>query len=179
MRAYRIVPGFILVAAACGGGPSLPPVWPWIEVGSEARLYSDNASGLQDSVRIVIRDAAQLRDVWGRATSRQMSPPPLPAIDFEDEMVLAVGAGRMTVEDRIRVDSVVVREEVTTTGERDVFSVIVRVIQGCGQFDTEAFPVEIVRVQRFEGPVRFVERRSRVEGCGGVPVYSRGASDSR
>jgi len=160
-----------LVLAGCGrGGPGAPePPPPWIAVGSEARLYSDNASGIQDSVRIVVRDAATMRDYWQRATSQQMSPPPPPVVDFNDEMVLVVGAGRMTPEDRIRVDSVVVRNEVTTTGERDVFTALVRVLEGCGRFQTDAYPVEIVRVRRFDGPVRFIERRERAQDCRSAP----------
>src|SRR5690606_16170584 len=127
--------------------------------------YSDNASGIQDSVRLVVRDAAMFADYWQRATAQQLTPPPPPAIDFGAQMVLVVAAGRMTPEDRIRVDSVVVREEVTTTGQRDVLSALVRVIEGCGRFQADPYPVEIVRVARFDGPARFVERRQRPQDC--------------
>jgi hypothetical protein len=171
-RVRRLVAGtFVTLAAlslaACGrGGPGSPePPAPWVAVGDEARLYSDNLSGIKDSTRIAIRDAAMFRDYWQRATSEQMSPPSPPNIDFSRDMVLVVAAGLRTPDDRIRVDSVVVRREVTTTGERDVFNAIVRVIQGCSQFNADAYPVEIVRVRRFDGPVQFVERQQRAAEC--------------
>jgi hypothetical protein len=84
-------------------------------------------------------------------------------------MVVVVGAGRLTPEDQIRVDSVGIRTVTDAAGdEEDILAVIVRTIEGCGRFAVDAFPVEIVTVPRFGGDVRFVERTSRDPNCGAV-----------
>ncbi|HUG40046.1 MAG TPA: hypothetical protein VMM12_06165 [Longimicrobiales bacterium] len=170
LRAYAAAAGAVWVVsvgfAGCARGPALPePLGP---VPETARLYYDDGGGLADSARLVIRGEAMWQDVWQRATAQRPAPPPLPVIDFDRDMILVVAAGRMTPEDQIRVDSVGVRRERTADGEdRDALTVIVRTTQGCGRFASEAYPVEIVRVRRFDGPVSFVERRERAE-CGGV-----------
>lgn len=155
-------------AAACGGRaatPSAPVAQP---VPATAQLYYDNSGGIRDSVRQVIRDQAAFEAAWRAVTSRQASPPPLPAVDFGREMLLLVGAGRRTPEDEIRVDSVAVMRERDARGKNaEVLSAIVRTTEGCGRFRTDAYPVAIVRVRRFDGTVRFVERHARAEGCAG------------
>lgn len=132
------------------------------------RIYYDNGGGIQDSVRMVIRDEQALRSVWRQATSQQSSPPPVPTIDFSREMVLVVAAGRMTPEDQIHVDSVAVRQVPDAQGHMQKgLRVVVDVIRGCNQFKTAAYPLEIVRVRRYNGPVQFVEKRTRAQGCSG------------
>jgi hypothetical protein len=137
-------------------------------VSGQSRLYADNTGGFTDSLRLVVRDEEGWDDAWQRATSGQSSPPPRPAVDFQENMVVVVAAGRMTPEDRIRVDSVGVRSVRTEAGTlEDAFEIVVRTEQGCGRLRVDAFPFEIIRTRRFEGPVRFIKRRSTAEGCGG------------
>lgn len=159
----------LTVAAACGGSSEPPgPVGPapLAPLGAADRLYSDNGEGITDSVRIVIRDPGALQDVWTRATRHQTSPVPPPSVDFEEHMVVVVGAGRMTPQDRIRVDSVGVRTATDAQGDSErVLFVRVRTIQGCQQLNLDAYPVEIVRVPRFDGPVRFTGGRERDPNC--------------
>lgn len=176
-RLNVFVPVLASVLSACGGGgggaaglPSVamgpPPAAP---IEPAALLYYDNGGGIQDSLRMTIRDAAQFQDVWRRATSTQPSPPPLPEIDFNRSMVLVVSTGRMTPEDMVRVDSVGVYQEARETGgTQRVMQAIIRTIRGCGGFNSDAYPVAIVRVERFDGPIRFTERRERAEGCSGA-----------
>lgn len=182
--------GVLLTAAAgCGGGSPPPPgpvgPAPLAPVSPADRLYDDNGEGITDSVRIVVRDASDLRDVWARATSRQPSPPPPPNVDFNEHMVVVVGAGRMTPEDQIRVDSVGVREVTNAVGRTErALLVLVRTIEGCQQFNVAAYPVQIVRVPYFDGPVRFVERREKDPSCGtgeewGAVTAARNASPAR
>lgn len=172
---------FSLVAAlltACGGGGGgLPPASmgppPAAPVAPTALLYYDNSGGVQDSLRMAIRDPAEFEAFWRRATSTQPSPPPLPEIDFERAMVLVVSAGRMTPDDVLRVDSVGVHQEAEPGGgTQRVMQAIVRTIQGCGGFNSDAYPVAIVRVERFDGPLRFTERRENSEGCPGAAIVS-------
>jgi len=153
-------------AAACGGGGGGGPVLS--PVARAAVLYDDDAGGLRDSVRLVVRDAAGLERLWRQATAGQSAPPPAPSVDWGREMVVAVAAGRMTPNDRIAVDSVGTRREPGADGrEREVLAVLVRTTQGCVQFRSAsaAFPVSLVRLRRYEGTVVFVERRERAAGC--------------
>src|SRR5687768_11073892 len=102
-RAVRL-PAVCLILASLGLGSACwrrgpagePTAAPWLAIGAGARLYSDNAGGIQDSLRTVVRDEATLRQLWERATTGQSAPPPLPRVDFAREMVLVVGAGRKT-----------------------------------------------------------------------------------
>ena len=174
-RRNALIPIVALALAACGGGGggALPPAAmgppPAAPVAPAALLYYDNGGGIQDSLRMTVRDAAQFQDFWRRATSTQPSPPPMPTVDFERSMVLIVSAGRMTPEDMLRVDSVGVYQEARETGgTQRVMQAIVRTIRGCGGFNSDAYPVAIVRVERFDGPIRFTERRERAEGCPGA-----------
>jgi len=153
--------------AACGGAPpppSLPAPFAAIPgaVVPSSVIYDDDAGGMRDSVRLVVRDRAAFEVLWRSATRGQASPPPLPAIDFTREMVVAVGAGRMTPSDHIRVDSV---GGVRQGGGREALMVLVRTTEGCERFLAAAWPLQLVRVRRHDGPVLFVERRARAEGC--------------
>jgi len=175
--------GLILLSACRGGGaptiilppPPPPAPDPITPLATSARLYYDNGGGIPDSVRFVVRDPEGWDGLWRRATSRQSSPPPRPDIDFREEMVLAVGAGRMTPQDRIQVDSAGFFTERTVDGaESTYFLVIVRTVEGCRLIESDAFPLEIVKVPRFDGPLRWEERRNRQTDCGstregGVP----------
>jgi hypothetical protein len=168
-RGMRFGAGCLVLAslamgAACWrrGPAGEPTAAPWLAVASGARLYSDNAGGIQDSVRTVVRDEATLRQLWGQATTGQATPPSIPRVDFAREMVLVVAAGRKTPRDEIRVDSVRVRRETDASGRtQEVMSAMVRTIEGCGRFSAPAYPVEIVRVRRFDGRVTFTEQRDK------------------
>lgn len=163
----------MVVAVACGRGqspaPSLsgpqgpPPAEPYPV---PQRLYYDNGGGIQDSLRVVIREEGSLRSRWEQATSRQAVPPPHPEVDFGREMVVLVSAGRMTTEDQIQVDSAVVVQAMDPEGEmRGVLTLFVRTTRGCGRFNVDAYPLEILRLRRFDGDVRFSERIVQAEGC--------------
>jgi hypothetical protein len=169
-----LVCGLVLVlsAAGCRGGrgslagpaPEPQPLWEPVPVA--ARILYDNGGGIQDSLRMVVRDPDALRLVWTQATSRHADPPPPPPVDFQSEMLLVVAGGRMTPEDEIRVDSLAVRRERDVDGRTEqTLAALVRVTEGCRRFQVDAYPLEIVRVRRFEGPVRFVERRQRPVTC--------------
>jgi len=128
-----------------------------VPVLTSARLYYDDGSGYQDSVLMVVYDAATWSTVWARATSPQASPPPRPVVDFTREMVVVAGAGRMAPGDQIRVDSAGLRG--------GYFVAVVRIIQGCQSFPAAAYPLEIVRVTRSDKPATFAERRERAPNC--------------
>jgi hypothetical protein len=163
----------LLALAGCrrGGGNEMPPAPPPpapppAPFPPATRLYYDNSGGIQDSLRLVIKEPGDLTTVWQQATSRQSSPPPAPAIDFGNEMVIVVGAGRMRPDDQIAVDSVYRTRELNTGGQMvETLNVVVRTTTGCRRFNADAYPLDVVRVRRFEGPVKFIEQRSQAQGC--------------
>ncbi len=159
-----VLSGMTLTGCGRKAAPAAPA--PIQALAPMARLYYDNGGGLQDSARIVVRTADELASVWQRATSGQATPPPVPQIDFGRELVLVAAAGRMTPDDQIQVDSVAVRKERTPDGKlQDVLTAWVRVTQGCRRFKADAYPVELVRVRQFAGPVHFVDQRVQTAGC--------------
>jgi len=145
---------YTLVAACHRGTPGIEVLTPVL---STARVYYDDGPAFRDSVRMVVRDGAAWRTVWAQATSTQPAPPPLPAVDFDREMVLVVGAGKLTPGDQIHVDSAGVRQ--------DFFVAVVRTIVQCRPFPADAYPLEIVRVRRSDKQATFVERRERAANC--------------
>jgi hypothetical protein len=156
----------ILMVVGCGG-PSIrvapPPaarVWP---VEPENRLYRDDAARLPDTIRRVIRDAEDFARNWAMATSALDDPPPPPEVDFARHMIVFVGAGRSNPGDEIQVDSVGFRREADPQdpdGEIGVTYFVVRTTLEADPFPGESFPIEIVRVERSQRPIRWEERRS-------------------
>lgn len=154
------------LAAACGG-PSIrvapPPaarVWP---VEAANRLYRDDAAPLPDTIRRVIRDQTSFAQSWAQATSALDDPPPPPEIDFTRHMIVFVGAGRSHPGDQIQVDSVGFRRESDPQNpdrEIEVVYFVVRTILEPDPFPGDSYPIEIVRVDRSDRPVRWEERQS-------------------
>jgi hypothetical protein len=155
-----------ILGTGCGG-PSIrvapPPaarVWP---VEATNRLYRDDAAPLSDTIRRVILDQTEFAQAWAQATSALDDPPPPPAIDFAQHMIVFVGAGRSNPGDRIQVDSVGFRMESNPQNpdrEIEVIYFVVRTTLEADPFPGESFPIEILRVDRSERPVRWEERRS-------------------
>jgi len=168
-QTMRLSRNFLLLAAALGAaacGGKAPPALPMGPIPVEARLLYDNGGGIRDSGQVVIRDAGSLQDVWQRATSTQSTPPPVPQVDFQRDMVVAVSGGRMTPSDQIHVDSAGIRRERTPAGrEEQVLAVHFTVTEGCTRINRDAYPVELVKLRRYNGEVRFLGRRQRAENC--------------
>lgn len=154
----------VLVSIGCFGGSPPPP--PMAPVPEADRLYYDDSGGVTDSLRMVVREPDEWREMWSRATARRAEPPPLPTVDFEDQMVLVIAAGRMSPGDGIRVDSVGFQEIRTADGDtEEALTAVVRTTRSCSEFQGDAYPVEIVRVREHEGPVQFIERSESGANC--------------
>jgi hypothetical protein len=125
---------------------------------ASALLYQDISSGIRDSTRLVIRDADSFNAYWQRATSSQPTPPPVPAIDFSKEMIVLVAAGRMNPQPEFRVDDVRVGREQTGGEAVDVLTIVVETVQSCSRIRVDAYPISIMRVSKFDGPVRWEDR---------------------
>ena len=121
----KILALLALGVGACGGGDPPPPGAayspppPPAPLADRDRLYYDTTGGIADSVRIVVRTPEEFVATWTEATSRQADPPPPPSLDFATRMAVVVGAGRMTPEDQIRVDSVGIRTVTDAEGESE------------------------------------------------------------
>ena len=158
-----ILLGIALGASGCGiiGGKKTPAAVAMREslrpVLASERLYYDDGPGYLDSIRIVVGDADTWRSVWQKATSSQPTRPSLPIVDFDRSAVLVVGAGRLSPGDRVQVDSISIVDNDLTA--------IVRTIRECQGFPGDAYPLEIVRVERVKGSVRFEERSERSQEC--------------
>jgi hypothetical protein len=127
------------------------------------RLYRDDAAPLPDTIREVLRDQISFSRVWAQATSALDEPPPAPEIDFARHMVVFVGAGRSNPGDQIQVDSVGFRREANPRNpdrEIEVVYFVVRTTLESDPFPGVSYPIEIVRVERSDAPVRWEERRS-------------------
>jgi hypothetical protein len=134
-----------------------PPVDDLRPLDASARIYYDDQTAFTDSLRMGIYDLESWQSVWDRATRRQASPPPLPQVDFDRQMLILVSAGRMHQGDEIHVDSV------GTRGDRTV--AVVRTVMACQPFPAASYPLEIVRVKRTSEPLVFVERKAKSEEC--------------
>lgn len=113
----------------------------WLPPSSAVLVYA-YYSGLGDSVRSVIGDAASWAAVWAQVTVGGQPQPPLPSVDFRTERVLVVALGtRPTGGYDIRVDSLARYElgsvaDVTTRAPGP----------SCGTTTALTQPVEILRL---------------------------------
>ena len=146
-----------------GGDPPMMTVVPtergW-RVEEADRLYTDDAAPV-DSMRQVITDPRGFAQLWDQATAGQDRPPPPPSIDFARHMVLMVSAGRRNSGDRMRVDSVGFRLVPDRDGApREVMYAVVRLTIDCSPFPGDSYPLEVVRVQRADPAIDWLERRT-------------------
>lgn len=125
---------------------------------SIVRLYAAAHSAYEMAEETVVRDRAAWEAAW-QQLHNGLAAEPLPAVDFTRDMVLLVAAGqRSTGGTSVRVDSVtagaggaLVRYTVTEPGA------------GCMSTQVMTAPVEVVRVPRVAGAVRFERRVARSE----------------
>ncbi len=111
-------------------------------------------SGHQDSSRVVISSPVAWANFWQRIVAGITPAPPAPAIDFGRSLVLAATMGeRPSGGYAIRIDSVFV-------DRGTVYAVVRSISPGptCGVAAVITAPVVAVRIDRVDGPIRFVER---------------------
>ncbi len=118
-----------------------------------ARVSFTYNSGLDDPLRVLIRDGEAWSQMWKRIHSRGWPLPPLPEIDFSREMVVVVALGaRPTGGYGIIVDGAYERN--------DRLEIIIRKqTPGKTCFNTQSVtqPVDIVRLPKMERLVVFKE----------------------
>lgn len=154
----------LLLAAACSAptgetslsretGAPAQGVLPVTRLRAEPWSFTYN-SGMDDSARVVVRDADAWRQVWSAVWRRHSPEPELPAADFTREMLVVAALGsRPTGGYSIYVDSAYQR-----AGHVEV--VVRKVSPGprCGTGQAFSQPVDIARLPASGDPVRFRER---------------------
>lgn len=134
--------------ASCGKG--LPE--PYRVVAENQVFYSDE-SKLVEVGGTAIRTRAAWRDYWAQVTGTESTPP---SVDFGSQMLLAFNAGRMRPGDRIQILELQSLEDELVAWFR---------IDECGTLQSEVYPIQVVRVEKREGPVRFERRTSLDPFC--------------
>ena len=112
------------------------------------------SSGLTDSARVVVRDARAWEAIW-RDVWRNTTPvPALPVIDFEREMVVVAALGSR----RSGGYGILVEGATRTAGGVEVSILKQSPGPRCGATAAITTPVDIARLRRVEGALRFRER---------------------
>ena len=137
-------------AAAPGASGAAVPV-----VRLRAEPYSlTYLSGLDEPRRTVVRDEPAWREAWSGIWRRHSPEPPLPQVDFAREMLVVAALGtRPTTGYSILIDS--------AFADGEGLLVQVRTIAPgprCGTGQALTQPVDVARVPRTEGAVRFRDR---------------------
>jgi hypothetical protein len=125
-------------------------------------------SGLADSTRFIVRDAASWATYWSRIHRPFIPEPSLPPVDFSREMVVVAALGkRPTGGYTIRID------QATADSSRLVVSVV-RTLPGAGCVVAASItqPVDLVRIPSISLPVTFAERVERAD-CQAAPAPRR------
>lgn len=163
-RCFRMcLVGAVAIVAGCGSielttGPSGDPV-PLVRLRTEAYSFT-YYSGFRESARVVVRDAAQWSTVWARVHEGG-TVPPLPTVDFSREMIVVVALGS-----RASGGFGILIDEAAEFGVNGVTLAILSISPGpqCGVTGALTQPVDIARLPRRDGAVRFTER-AEVLGC--------------
>jgi hypothetical protein len=128
-----------------GCGKNLPEP---IQVTPQDQVYYSDQSQWREEAGVVIRDPAEWERYWVRLTGSEAN---LPTVDFSSEMLLLFNAGRRYPGDRIQILELVAR------AERELIAFYE--IEESGTRESEVYPVQVVRVRRQRGEVRFEEKR--------------------
>lgn len=125
--------------ASCGKRSPEP-----IRVTPEDQVYYSDESRWREEARVVIRNQEEWSLWWDRLTGSLSGLPP---VDFSSHMLLLYNAGRRYPGDRIQIQELMPGQE----GEW-----IARYrIEESGVQESEVYPVQVVRVRRRGGQVRF------------------------
>jgi hypothetical protein len=169
-RTVSLALAALLLTTACGnagpvgtdGAHSAGPTGESLSVTRlRAEPYSFTfSSGYTDSARVVVRDARGWEAVWREVWRNETPVPPLPAIDFEREMVVVAALGSR----RSGGYGIVVEGARRTAGGVEVSILKQSPGPRCGVAAAITTPADIARLPRVGGAVRFRER-SEVRDC--------------
>ena len=162
-----LVPLFILLLFSFSGGSFLRatqesaskemsiPILTLDSKGSELRRSFTYTSGIEEPLRVVIRDREAWRDIWKRIHRPLSELPSLPEIDFSLEVIVVVALGaRPNSGYGIIVDR--------AFESNDQLEIVVRRVsqRNCGVFAMMTQPVDVVRLPKTAHPLVFRETES-------------------
>ena len=162
MRAYtqKLVVIVALATVGCSGSINEPPPGALLEL---HRFRTDGASftyvsGMRESQRLLVRDAATWLDTWA-SISNTIPTQPAPNVNFATQMVVVAALGeRNDGGYTIRVDSAQ-----RTTDGLTVWIGTITAGPHCGKVTMLTQPVDIASLPRIDGAVRFVDVPSVVD----------------
>jgi hypothetical protein len=170
MKMWVAVAGAAWILACGGSGPPVQ-VQPQ-PLSIDERVFYDEDAGIRDSTAFEIRDRAMLEQTWGQITSswptrRALADyPGLANVDFQRNMLLVVAPGMLFRGDRVQIERITRAREADLGGrQQEILLVEFTVQQGCRTITGAAYPLEIVRVPRYAGTVRFQGTRRQATGC--------------
>ena len=114
-------------------------------------------SGLREPGRVVIRDQETWRSTWSKIYERGSEKPALPNIDFNNEVVIVAALGER------RCSGYGVVFTGATQNNRGGIDVVVRSSEpgdNCGVLGALTQPVDVARIPKPTGQVRFVEQKA-------------------
>lgn len=126
-------------------GPAQSVVFATLQIGSQ--------SGIRTRSNVVARTQAQWRTLWQQHTGGSKPRPPLPPIDFSQEMVIGVFAGASPARTRITIETVTALRNQLSVTARAAYDPTSREFNLAGGPDS---PYHIVRVPRSSLKVVFV-----------------------
>lgn len=152
----------LLALAACSGGAPTPGAGtpqPVVTRIDSAAVILSTGQGLGDPTRAVIRDSIAWNAFWAQAHSLVEPVPATPMLDFAGSMLLVAALGTQSNGGyAVTIDSVA--RGVTLR----VFVTAIAPGPDCVTTLAITWPVQVVRVARFDGSVEFVEGE-RVRRC--------------
>lgn len=145
--------------SAFSNDPHAAPI-PLTRFSSDSTAFAQY-SGVMQAENLVIRDAAAWSDLWQQIHATVTPMPPVPAVDFSQEMVVASALGskssggyNVLLTDAARDTSgVVVAVQVTSPGAH------------CAVTQALTQPIDIARLVKTDGAVRFAATQHPVD-CG-------------
>jgi hypothetical protein len=151
----------LCLAAGCTGAAPIPgsdaaPVMSRID---STQVLLRTGQGLGDPMRAVLRDSEAWEQFWSQAHSLLEPAPAPPSVNFADSMLLVAALGtRSTGGFSVAIDSV------SRGSALRVFVTSIAPGPRCVSTMAISWPVQVVRVARFDGSVEFVEKE-RTEQC--------------
>ena len=114
-------------------------------------------SGIQERKLIVLKTAKEWRDLWQAHSSIRIPPPPLPSVDFDREMIVAVFSGeKRSGGYGIEIAKI---EEDGAKGQLRVFFRETQPPPGSMTLQALTQPFDIVKTNKTVLPVAFLSER--------------------
>lgn len=162
-QARPLAVSLLFVSFACGS-----PAAPAPGNLTVTRFNTSNSSftwisGFSESMTAVIRDDAAWQSFWATLYKWQTSAPPLPAVDFANEMVVAAGLGSQPSSGY----DVLVQSATESQGSVTIETRTLRPSAKCVVLTVVTSPVDLARVPRRTGSVTFHSTEG-VNNCGSL-----------